>query len=102
MIINGTEYNSDLIITPTEIISDWWRKESHLVTLDDLPKFDWSFYHSVIFGTGQSGEMKVDKSLKDHLSSKNIPFLIKRTPIAVKEFNRSVYIRKLGIFHLTC
>jgi hypothetical protein len=100
--INGKEYTSDLIITPDKIIPDWWRKESHYLSMEDLSDIDWTNLNSVIIGTGEPGKMRVAPSLVEHLEQNNIPFLIKRTSIAVKEFNRSIHNKKLGIFHLTC
>jgi hypothetical protein len=100
--INKVEYNSDLIITPHKVITDWWRKESHILTIEDIPEVDWSSFHSVFIGTGSSGLMQIHPSLLNFMEQANIPFVIKPTPIAVKEYNRSIYNMKLGIFHLTC
>ena len=102
MTVNGIDYHSDLIITPTKIIDSWWRHNGHYLTLDDLPKIDWSVLHTVIIATGWLGLMKVDQAVHDLLEENEIGFVIKPTPIAVKEFNRSVYDLKLGLFHLTC
>ena len=102
IVINNVEYNSDLIITPQKIISDWWRKESHILTLEDLTEINWSLLHAVFIGTGASGLMQIHPTLQKYLEDSNIPFMIKPTAIAVKEFNRSIYNMKLGIFHLTC
>ena len=100
--INNVEYTADLIITPEKIITDWWRKESHILLLEDLPELDWNNISSVFIGTGASGLMQVDILLQSFLEKKFIPFLIKPTPIAVKEYNRLVNRMKIGIFHLTC
>jgi hypothetical protein len=102
MTINGIDYHSDLIITPSKIIDDWWRKSGHNLTLEDLPGIDWSILHTVFIGTGWLGLMNVDQRIFDLLEEHEIAFVIKPTPIAVKEFNRSIHDLKLGLFHLTC
>ena len=102
MIINHEEYNADLIITPTKIIHDWWRGEGHLLTLKDLESVEWKMLNHIIIGTGWSDLMKIDPQLTDYLREQMIPFLIKPTPVAVKEFNKIDDDLKLGVFHLTC
>jgi len=49
--VNGNTYTSDIIVTRSEIISDWWRKESHLLTLEDIEMLEWDNVHSVFIGT---------------------------------------------------
>ncbi|MBW6515548.1 MAG: hypothetical protein K0B81_02895 [Candidatus Cloacimonetes bacterium] len=102
IVINNIEYYADLIITPQKIITDWWRKESHILLLEDLQEIDWNNILSVFIGTGTSGLMQVDLLLQEFLEKKNIPFIIKPTQIAVKEYNRLINGMKIGIFHLTC
>jgi len=102
IVINGVEYNSDVIITSNNIISDWWRKESHLVTKEDLDMIDWGKVNSVFIGNGETSQMKVAKETIELLERRHIPFIIMRTPIAVREYNRFAHGNKLGIFHITC
>ncbi len=100
--VNNINYTSDLIITPTGVISNWWRKEGHYFVLEDIPELDWMNVNSVIIGTGWSGLMQVHQSVLRYLEQKKIPFIIKPSPVAVKEFNRYINNMKLGFFHLTC
>ena len=102
MVINGEAYQADLIITPERIISDWWRKEGHLLQLDDLEGLITDKIYSVFIGTGFQDKMKVDSQVIETLEGKNIPFILKKTPVAVKEYNRHINKNKIGIFHLTC
>lgn len=36
IIIDGTSYGSDVIIVGGSVISDWWRKQGHLSSTEDL------------------------------------------------------------------
>jgi hypothetical protein len=100
--VNQQIYKSDIIITPNRIIEDWWRKESHNLSSEDLTDIDWDDVSSVFIGTGFNGKMKADKSLISFLEEREMPIVIKPTPISVKEFNRNICNKKLGIFHITC
>ena len=102
IVINGNEYTSDVIITQNKIISDWWRKDSHKLTPEDLALLNLEEVKSIFIGTGWSGKMQVSKETKNLFESLNIPYIAIRTPVAIKEYNRFSHINKIGIFHLTC
>ncbi len=36
IVIDGQTFKSDLLIWPGRIKSDWWRREAHLLQLDDV------------------------------------------------------------------
>lgn len=102
IIVNGKEYNSDIIISDEGVMSDWWREESHLLLPEDLSSINWRKVNALFIGTGQSGMMKVSTELKQLLEDQGVPFIIMRTPVAVQEFNRFTHCNKVGIFHITC
>jgi hypothetical protein len=102
LIVNGREFKADLIITPKTIIPDWWRTEGHFLKLEYLPECEWDKISSVFIGTGFQGMMRVDKKVIEYFESRRITFIIQRTPVAAKEYNRHACIRKIGLFHLTC
>ncbi|MCD6300722.1 MAG: hypothetical protein J7L82_01470 [Staphylothermus sp.] len=106
IIIDNKKYVRDLIITPKEIISDWWRQEGHRLQLTDILEHipEDIGYDAVIIGTGYYGYMKVDKEVINYFKTKNAEVFILDTHNAVKKFNKLVEIGKkvLGLFHLTC
>ena len=106
IIIDGKIYNSDLIITPTSIISPWWRKEGHYLTKEDLKKILTDKIDYLIIGTGYSGMMKVSENLKEFLKKQFIPYFIGPTGEAVAKFNEALKDKEVkkvfGAFHLTC
>jgi len=102
IIVNGVKYNSDVIITPNEVVSDWWRKESHVLSLEDLEMINWKEVNSVFIGTGETSKMKVASEVIELMEKRRIPFIIMRTAVATREYNRFVHSNKVGIFHITC
>ena len=36
MVVNGVRYDKDLIVCPDNVRDNWWRKEGHRVSLEDI------------------------------------------------------------------
>jgi len=104
IVIDGKTYASDVIITKNKILEKWWRKEGHLVQLEDINEILKQNPEIVIFGTGKYGAMKVSKEVINELKRRNIEVVIDITEKAVKIFNEMVNKGKNAVLaaHLTC
>ena len=110
IIINKKTYNYDVEVRWTDEVLDWWRKESHLIDVDDVKRAIEQNPETIIIGTGISGIAKVTEEAKREILSKGIRLIIDTTEPATRTFN----IRKeeseeegrqekvIGLFHLTC
>jgi len=104
ILINGKEYNSDLIIFIDHIDDKWWRKEGHDLCMDDLKEIIDKKPDILMIGTGYFGLMKVPKELIENIKSSGIKeVIIKKTGDACSEYNK-LYKDKniIAAFHLTC
>lgn len=104
MKIGGKVYERDLIITPTGVLSPWWRREGHLLTLDDLREAIDAPVECAVIGTGYSGAVRVLDEVVKHFESKGVEVYVADTRRAVRTYNELVKLgrRVLGAFHLTC
>ena len=104
IVINGTRYTSDIIITGDKIQASWRRKEGHVLHASDMRAALEEFLPEVVvIGTGYAGMMKVPKETKDYLQTKGIELLVERTEKACGLFNTlSKSKRVLAALHLTC
>ncbi len=104
IVINGKVYRQDVIITPKEIISDWWRIEGHRLQLADLQQVLNINFDVLIVGTGYNGLMKVDPEVIEEFKRRGIEVIIHTTKKAVEKYNEMVDKGKkvVGAFHLTC
>lgn len=103
IVIEGKKYTADLIVLPDRINSSWWRKEGHVLGLDDLSDVLREDIEVLVIGTGFFGLMKVSDDLKQSISAKGIVLFIEKTKRAVRVFNEQVPRKKTaGAFHLTC
>lgn len=104
MRIAGKVYNSDLVITPSGILSPWWRREGHLLELKDLGELKDLDVEHVVIGTGYNGMMEVLDELTDYFKARGVKVYVADTRKAVELYNTLVEkgSKVLGAFHLTC
>jgi putative phosphoribosyl transferase len=104
MIIDGREYDQDLIVFPHKIKADWWRSNGHILRIDDLQEIIEYDPELLIIGTGSVGKMRVGPSAKDSLSREGIKCIEELTGEAIELFNEESQkgTKVVGAFHLTC
>lgn len=104
IIIGGERFRHDVIVTPSRIISDWWRQEGHRLQLQDVRDFLLEKADVVIIGTGYDGMMRVEPEVVDAFKSKGKDVVILKSREAVRKYNDFVMAgRKVMMFiHLTC
>ncbi len=99
--IAGKVYTSDVIVFPGRVLSNWWRKEGHKLSVEDLKEIIDFKPEVLIVGTGYYGRMEVPEETKKFLEKNGIELMYAPTQQAVKIFNE-ITKKKAGAFHLTC
>ena len=104
MKIDGREHRRDLKIIKGRVKANWWRKEDHRLAREDIDDILSAYPDILVVGTGESGNMRVEESLRSALKEQGIEVTAERTGEAVKTFNRleSEGRDVAGAFHLTC
>jgi putative phosphoribosyl transferase len=104
MIIDGKEYDRDLIVFPDKMKTNWWRANGHILRIADLQEVIEYKPELLIIGTGASGRMQAEPSTIDSLRQEGIKCIEEPTADAIKLFNREMQngTRVVGAFHLTC
>jgi hypothetical protein len=102
LVIDGKEYNGDVLIVGKKIIN-WWRKEGHRLQVEDLEKV-WNYKSGMlIIGQGASGVMSIDEEVKAKCTEMNIKLIAGYTDKMVEEFNKRINSEKIACgLHLTC
>ena len=97
-------YTSDVIIAPGQVIDSWWRKQGHILQIEDLDDIVNAKPDMLIIGTGYYGRMQVPDATKQYLEERGIKVLQAKTRDAVTEFNQlqKEYARIVAALHLTC
>lgn len=104
MTIDGTVYKSDLFIHRGRVNDNWWRKEGHLLCMDDLDAILKFPPQALLVGTGASGMMKVPDDVIKDLEYIGVETVAMKTGEAWHIYNR-LYKENSnisGAFHLTC
>ncbi|MBU1356060.1 MAG: hypothetical protein KJ620_05790 [Candidatus Edwardsbacteria bacterium] len=102
--VDGKSYVADLIIFPDRVDDKWWRKEGHLLQMDDLAEVFGLKPETLIVGLGLPGLMTIDDSVVDYCKSNNIILFSLPTTDAVSKYNELTSKKPLVIaaLHLTC
>ena len=105
IVIDGEEYDRDLIIVPSRgVVENWWRVEGHRVSIEDVRDYLLEDADIVIFGTGYSGMVSVDRDVVELFRSRGLDVLVMDSRSAVDRYNEEVSKGKkvLLFIHLTC
>ncbi len=102
MKVNGSIFDSDLIIFSEKVKSNWWRSQGHYLQVRDLGEILDYQPEVLVIGTGYSGRMDVADEVKKELEAAGIKYYIEKSSKAVEIFNKIDSKKKVGAFHLTC
>ena len=109
--IEGKTYEYDVEVRSTGEILKWWRKEGHLVDIDDVKRAIEQNPEVIVIGTGHSGLAKITDETQNLIRGKGIELIIDITEEATKTFNiicqesmeeEGKQKKVIGLFHLTC
>lgn len=101
--VDGQVYDRDLILTPDEVVSGWWRAEGHSLTADDLVKALAAKPRVLVIGTGSFGRMRVPDETRECLQASGIGVIAQSTDTACETYNRLCQVQRVvAALHLTC
>jgi hypothetical protein len=101
--IDGQTFTTDLLIWPGRIKADWWRREGHLLQLDDVAEALAATPQVLVVGMGEPGRMQVEASLAAYLRDRGIDLQAHPTREACRVINDlSPRRRVAAALHLTC
>ena len=103
IVVDGKTYTSDVIIFPGYVESDWWRKEGHRVSVEDIRGIMQEKPEVLVIGTGNEGLVKVLPETKRYLEEHRIKFIAQVTDEACQSYNRLCSSGKaVAALHITC
>ena len=104
IVIDGTSYNSDCLILGDSVQPNWWRKQGHSLSVEDIEPIIAAKPSVLIVGCGASGLMKVPDTTRQVLQEHNIQLEALNTYKAVQRFNELSQegANIAAALHLTC
>lgn len=101
--IDGQEYNKDLIILPDKIVTNWWRKSGHNLSIDDLKEVFNAAPEILVIGRGSVSRMEVPNDTINALVAAEIEVKSLPTKEACEFYNKLRDQRVVATaLHLTC
>jgi hypothetical protein len=104
IVIDGAEYDSDLIIVGGAVQPNWRRKKGHTLSVEDLQTVIAARPVVLIVGCGAYGALSIPEPARQSLQQLNIKLELLNTQDAVERFNELCErgIAVAAAFHLTC
>jgi hypothetical protein len=104
MRVMGQTHHHDLKIIENQVIDNWWRRQGHVLSTEDIADVLNAHVETLVIGTGAYGVMKVSPEVTEALSARGIELVSLPTREAVAAFNRLHRQGRhvAGAFHLTC
>jgi len=104
IVIDGVNYSSDCIILGEAVQSNWWRKQGHSLSAEDLPTVIAARPSVLVVGCGASALMRVSEETRQVLQGNNIQTEALDTRKAVERFNELSQkgVNVAAALHLTC
>jgi len=104
IMVDGKRYTNDIIIFPSRIRDNWWRKIGHRIDIEDLKEVIQEKPEMLVVGTGYFGFVKVPAEVKEFVRSKGIELIFQSTKDACNTFNslRTSGKKVVAALHLAC
>ena len=88
VVIQGEEYNSDILISPDGYISKWDREEEHTIKLVDIEGVLTHRPDLIVIGTGTIGNLKLTEDVEPFLGEKNIEVIAYKSEKAIDMYRQ--------------
>ena len=104
IVIDGVDYSKDCLILDGVVQANWWRKQGHLLSAEDLQPIITAKPTVLIVGCGASGLMKISDEVRHVLLEEDIQLEAVNTARAVERFNElsQTDVDIAAALHLTC
>lgn len=103
IVIDGTVFTTDVIIFPDRVEDNWWRRDGHVLHVEDVELVVEQKPEVLIVGTGKYGVMKVSPQTREYIESKGVELIVEQTEQACEIYNRISQAKKVvAALHLTC
>jgi hypothetical protein len=102
IVIDGRAHRKDVIVLPTRVVSNWWRRDGHGLVLEDLDDVLSELPDRLIVGCGAHKRLRPDPRTIEELEHRGISVEALATEEAVRRFNELDPATTAAALHLTC
>lgn len=102
VVVDGEAHTRDVIVLPSRVVGNWWRKDGHSLVMEDLDEVIDELPERLVVGCGAASQMRPDPGTVDELRGRGIVVEVLPTAEAVRRFAESDPARTAAALHLTC
>ncbi len=105
LVVDGREIHTDVLLTPGGVQEHWWRREGHVLRLEDLGVLLETRPQRLVIGTGVYGRMRPAAGLERELAARGVSVELLPTAAAVERISELLRLGAsgwAGALHLTC
>ena len=102
LVVDGSEETRDVIVLPERVVRGWWRKDGHVLVLEDLDEVLDELPERLLVGTGAYGRMRPDPDTLATLRARGIEVEVLPTAEAVERYAQLDPRKTAAALHLTC
>jgi hypothetical protein len=102
IVIDGNEEVRDVIVLPTRVVREWWRRNGHELVWEDLADVVDELPPRLIVGMGAASQMKPEPTLLDRLRARGVEVECLPTDRAVARYRELDPATTAAALHLTC
>jgi hypothetical protein len=100
--VDGCEHTRDLIVLPDRLVTNWWRRDGHSLTIEDLEDVLDELPERLIVGVGAYERLRPDPGVISELERRGVSVECLRTDAAVHRYSELDAQRTAAALHLTC
>lgn len=102
VLIDGRPETRDVIVLPTRVVRNWWRRDGHALVLEDLDEVLGELPERLLVGMGAASRMRPDPAMLERLRERGIEAECLPTDRAVTRFGELDPTGTAAALHLTC
>jgi len=100
--VDGQEHSRDLIVLPDRVVPNWWRREGHSLTMEDLDAVLDELPARLVLGIGAYGRLQPNPAAIAELERRGISVECMPTAAAVQRYRELDEHDTAAALHLTC
>jgi len=100
--VDGKQHTRDLIVLPDRVVSDWWRREGHLLAMEDLDGVLDELPERLMLGVGARSQLRPDPAVIAELEQRGVQVECMPTDAAVRRYGELDERTTAAALHLTC
>jgi hypothetical protein len=87
LVVDGRQIHADVLVMPGGVRERWWRREGHVLHLEDLGALLGGELERLVVGTGAYGRMRAAAGLEEELAALGVSVEVLPTAAAVARIN---------------